>query len=605
MSEPNESSPDAESANREEPGGEEDELLGRTLEGRFRIEETIGEGGMGRVYRGCQLSVERDVAIKVLHGELSLDDSLRERFFREAKIVSGFNHPNIVRLIDFGRDEESGLLYLVMELIDGLGLEELLERGRLAPQLALRIAHQTCGALVEAHGGGVIHRDLKAENLILLPVSDGTLQSKVVDFGIAYPQEASKRLTMTGRIYGTASYMAPEQAQGMDVDERADLFSLGVMLFEMLTGHLPVEGTNSIDVMIRQIQQGPPPLSDVMPAGELPAEVFDLVDSLLAIDRVARPTGAAEVRDRLDEIFHHQNWKPIRLPSGVPTEEKFDEWLVDPIEIGGNAAFQPAGSDEPLPSTRAQPIKDEAAAAEVEERQETRKGTGEPVARPGPTADSGEATAAARPANTPADPVGQAADDRADDGRSTLLLVAVGLGLLVLVAVPVVGYLGLQFFRPQSGSPMEEVSRPGVGGGATESGNGEEAGKAARAPGAQEEERLGPETDPVCGRIDRQPVPEAWRATYRPQGEEDSERELIVAAQKLNVRWSSGGATIWIARTDADGDETYTVTCGRYTGSGDGEKCEGTLRRRGPVLIVKFEGADACAEELSGAWLEK
>ena len=576
------------------PDDDGDRLIGQELDGRFRIDALLGEGGMGKVYRGCQLSVERDVAIKVLHGELSLDEELRARFFREAQVVSNLSHPHIVRLIDFGRDEETGLLYLVMELIDGYGLDELIERGRLKPEFALRIAYQTCGALVEAHGADVIHRDMKAENLLLQPVSDGTLQTKVVDFGIAYPREASEKLTMTGRVYGTASYMAPEQARGETVDERADLFSVGIMLFEMLVGRLPIEGGNSIDVLIRQIKDGPPPLGDVVPPGTFPEGVVDLVDRLITTDPERRPSSAAEIRKDLEAIFAQEGWGPIRLETDRKGLEMFTPWIETPI------AFRQGDVDEELPPT------DDGA----------KPGAGEPSPEEsGTEAQWGDAESETVDA-TPDAPSAAAALDGGgptvpDEGPSDdtgtnrlLVLVAVGIGIAVLGAIGVGGYFALQYFQPEANG-LDEVATPGAASEETEATDEDEAADEATAADEEESETSpvgDPETDPVCGEIERADLPEAWRGSYKPQGDGDAGLELKLSGDKLNVRWESGGATIFLAQTSRDGS-TYKVECARYVGTGDGKTCSGSLRRHGPVLVGAFQGTDVCETRLSGPWM--
>ena len=229
---------------------QDDPLVGTVLDGRFRLDRLLGEGGMGRVYAGTQLSVEREVAIKLLRGEALAQRSVKERFLREAKVISGFSHPNIVRLIDFGEDTERRLPYLVMELVRGVSLAELTRRGRLALPLALEIAYQVCGALVQAHAAGIIHRDLKPDNLQLVPVVGDTFQAKVLDFGIAFPRESNTRITATGMICGTAYYVAPEQARATEVDGRADLYALGIILYEMLSGHLPFRADSDFQILV-------------------------------------------------------------------------------------------------------------------------------------------------------------------------------------------------------------------------------------------------------------------------------------------------------------------------------------------------------------------
>ncbi len=569
-----------------------DELLGRTLDERFRLDELVGEGGMGRVYRGCQLSVERDVAIKVLHGELTFDEELRERFFREAKVVSGLNHPNIVRLVDFGRDEETGLLYLAMEFIDGVGLDEVAELGRLEPELALRIAHQTCGALVEAHGAGVIHRDLKAENLILDPVSDGTFQTKVVDFGIAYPQDASRKLTMTGRVYGTASYMPPEQARGEEVDERADLFAVGVLMFEMLVGRLPIEGTSSMDVLIRQIRDGPPRLSQVVGRETFPQGVVELVDRLLAVEPVARPPDAAQVREHLEGIFEREGWTPLRLETGGEGTEMFEPWIAAPFELPDDEQDPPDAAADLRETTDRSPPPD--AAADLRE-----------TADRSPPPDAVAVSEGAPPDG------GGPPDDDSSGHRRLLVALAVLFGLFVVLGVAAGGYFAYRYLGPEADG-LEEIARPAKGGERIEA-DGDEPGaepaggsEADRPSAADDDPAVSPAsadggTDPVCGEIDRPALPAAWRGRYRPQGDE-RDATLELSSAKLNARWEDAGGTVFIARGETSG-RTYEVECARYAGSGDGDECTGELRRRGPVLTVDLDGSDACEQRISGTWL--
>ena len=572
------------------PPDDADQLLGRTLDERFRLDELVGEGGMGRVYRGCQLSVDRDVAVKVLHGELTFDEELRERFFREAKVVSNLSHPNIVRLVEFGRDDETGLLYLVMEFIDGVGLDTVAERGRLLPELALRIAHQTCGALVEAHEAGVIHRDLKAENLLLEPIADGTFQTKVVDFGIAYPRDASEKLTMTGRVYGTASYMPPEQARGEEVDERADLFAVGVLVFEMLVGRLPIEGTSSMDVLIRQIRDGPPRLSEIVDEGTFPTGVVALVDRLLSTDPGRRPPNAAQVREMIEDIVEREGWRPIRLDTGQSGVEMFEPWIAEAIEVDDETDL--AETDERAFGETAEAI-DPAQAAHAPNRTSTDQRWGD---------GGGPASPSEDPPDNPADP----ADDSQNHGR-LLVVLAVLIGVFVLLGVTVGGFLAYRYLQPQTGG-LDEVARPAPGGESMETGDdadgaGSSGDNGAPTTGDPDDKRPA-DTDPVCGDVDRTPIPADGRGTYRPQGDRDGDTLLEVSRHKLNVRWPAGGGTAFLQQT-ADDDGTYRITCARYSGSGDGEECEGKLRRRGPVLVVKLEGGEVCGDEMSGAWIEE
>lgn len=219
----------------------EPEELEGFLDG-FEIRELIGQGGMGAVYRAYQASLRRDVAIKILPPELSEDAAFAERFQREAWTMAKLNHPNIVHVYDLGRQEPTGWLYLVMELVDGADLRALTQYGKLAPEQALDVVAQICSALQHAHELGYVHRDIKPANVFLM--TDGRV--KVGDFGLAKllspagAEDSEVDLTMTGQAVGTVDYIAPEVLRGEgDVDHRADLYSLGVMFYELLTGDRP------------------------------------------------------------------------------------------------------------------------------------------------------------------------------------------------------------------------------------------------------------------------------------------------------------------------------------------------------------------------------
>ena len=310
-----------------------DPLVGAVLDDRFRIDGLLNKGGMGSVYRATQLSVNREVALKVLRPDLESEEVFLERFFREARVIAELSHPNIVRLIDFGQDTEKNVLYLVMEMVPGTDMTELLAKGRLSPAMALEVAFQVCAALTEPHSRGIVHRDLKPANIILLPISDGSFQVKVLDFGIARTGEMGTQLTQTGMICGTPSYMSPEQAQNEPIDSRTDLYSLGIVLFEMLTGHLPFEAESGLQLLMDHIQRKPPDLGIAYP------EEFDLLVTILVGDLLEkrpdlRPASALEVRRRIQEMRTTLALPPVQLVPGRPLKENeddislFEPWIL-------------------------------------------------------------------------------------------------------------------------------------------------------------------------------------------------------------------------------------------------------------------------------------
>lgn len=300
-----------------------DPLMGKEIDGRYRIDALLGSGNTGRVYRATQLSVDRDVAVKVLRGNFRNDPQYRQRFFREAKVISGFNHPNIVRLIDFGEAEGGEYSYLVMELVEGVELAALLQRGALDTRLAVEVVYQTAAALIEAHNAEIIHRDLKTQNILLLVLSNGSMQVKVLDFGVAFPKDnRGERLTNAGQIFGTPAYMSPEQGEGRDVDPPADIYSLGVIFFEMLTGELPFHENSNLATMMKHLEADRPFPSEHA-SEPLPPEVDALVREMMAIAPEERPAGARAVRDRIDEIRDQRGWDRVSLDVDAAIEEVF------------------------------------------------------------------------------------------------------------------------------------------------------------------------------------------------------------------------------------------------------------------------------------------
>jgi len=251
----------------------DDPLLGQTLLDRYTIIRVLGEGGMGKVYLAEQRmgQATREVAIKTLHPELIRDPQLVARFHRECQTVIDLSHPNTVQFFDFGELEDH-TLFIVMEYIQGESLAHALERGAMAPDRVDKLLIQICGSLHEAHQRGIVHRDLKPENVLLTERGGATDFVKVLDFGIAKRSEAeddeSAKLTKQGMVLGTPPYMSPEQFSGQTLDARSDIYSLGVMTYEMLLGRLPFDGRTPWEWATKHLTEQPAPLES-FPTGSM------------------------------------------------------------------------------------------------------------------------------------------------------------------------------------------------------------------------------------------------------------------------------------------------------------------------------------------------
>ncbi len=251
----------------------EDRWIGRTVAGKFQVEVLIGEGAMGRVYRAQHVALDKPVAVKVLHRHLGGDKRVARRFHREARAASRLSHPNSLQIIDFG-DAGDGDLYIAMELLEGDDLQAVIDTDApLTPRRIGALMEQLLRALDEAHHAGIIHRDLKPENVVVLEARDGTERVKVCDFGIAkiVEQEGHRTaITKDGYVCGTPEYMAPEQARGEPVDARSDLYSAGVVLYQMLCGRVPFKAENALGVITRHLMEEPPRPRRVQPSWGIP-----------------------------------------------------------------------------------------------------------------------------------------------------------------------------------------------------------------------------------------------------------------------------------------------------------------------------------------------
>jgi len=306
------------------------------IAGRYELEELVGRGGMSSVYRARDRVLERKVALKVLHSQLGDDPEHVERFQREAQSVARLSHPHIVTVMD--RGESEGRRYIVFEYVDGANLKEVLERsGPLPVARAVQLAVEIADGLAFAHEQGLVHRDVKPQNVLLTPEGD----AKVTDFGIARSLDVERAVTQTGTVLGTSSYLSPEQASGLPTTPATDVYSLGVVLYELLTGELPFSGGSLVEVAMRHVHERPPDLRRKRP--DAPLRLAAAVDRALAKDPadrfptmrafadelracLAEPAGAAAETRRPRDAEPTVVIRPRRSPPA--RRERSRRWLL-------------------------------------------------------------------------------------------------------------------------------------------------------------------------------------------------------------------------------------------------------------------------------------
>ncbi|MCH7548194.1 MAG: protein kinase, partial [Candidatus Krumholzibacteriota bacterium] len=331
-------------------------MIGRTI-GHYQITEKIGEGGMGVVYKAVDTRLDRHVAIKVLARDISADESARRRLLREAKAASSIEHSNIVTIHDVGETDD-GQLYIVMALHEGMTLDKRIAEGPVPVDEAARIVRGIAMGLVALHKRGVIHRDIKPGNIILS--DDG--HARLVDFGLAKLLGAS-RITTTGTTVGTMEYMAPEQVSGDPTDARADVFSLGVVLYELLTGQLPFRGEHKSVIVYSIVNRNPIPIRELNPS--VPEAVAAVVDRALEKSPADRFQSAGEFRDELGRSVSNIDSAPLPTPAPVSGRKPRTRRRLIPVLVSivlallaGGAAlvfhdgfrdvFHGGGGDEPV-----------------------------------------------------------------------------------------------------------------------------------------------------------------------------------------------------------------------------------------------------------------
>ena len=315
------------------------ELVGKVIDGRYRILSPLGAGGVGAVYRAEQPGGGPTVALKMLHDEYGTDPESRERFQREARALNGLQHPNIVGVVDFGLTDTGP--YLVMELLEGMPLDAFLEKEQPAPEVALDLVRQTLTGLAFAHAQGVIHRDMKPENVFVARLPGGRLQAKILDFGLAkFVDDArwgpAQKLTVMGAVMGTPAYMSPEQGTGQRLDARSDVYSTGVVLFEALTGTWPFLGEERTDMLRMHLMDPVPALGASKPGLGARPELQALIEKAMGKLPEHRFKDAGEMLAALDAIPKPAVWfgpAPRQTASPAPIPQSQTPTYVPPEPV--------------------------------------------------------------------------------------------------------------------------------------------------------------------------------------------------------------------------------------------------------------------------------
>ncbi len=285
-------------------------MIGRIFLDRYEAVRLLGEGGMGRVFLARQLDLARQVVVKVMHEHIAEDEKFRDRFQRETLLMARLQHPYAVTLIDASLNDPLGPC-IVMEYVKGIGLDKLLERnGRLSPARVGRIIGQLCEVLQAAHDLGIVHRDLKPSNLMIVSPDTPRETIKVMDFGLAKLVESDslKKVTDTNVEFavGTPGYICPEQVRGEEMDHRGDIYSVGIIIYELLTGRLPFPGPSSMDMMLAHATEMPPTFAELNLDSTVPPPIEDIVFDCLAKEPRHRPQSARDLAERFETALAHQ-----------------------------------------------------------------------------------------------------------------------------------------------------------------------------------------------------------------------------------------------------------------------------------------------------------
>ena len=425
---------------------------GTEINGRYRVDQLIGQGGFGSVYKATHLTTSQEMAIKVLGVSLDDDDSeLIQRFFAEAEITAALKHHNTIRVFDFGQTE-GGALYIAMELLTGRDLNDLLKERRAADRAmtqeeTISIASQTLRSLAEAHMAGLVHRDLKPHNIFLNEVPGDDPMVKVLDFGIA--KRLGSNLTGTGQAFGTPSYMSPEQAQNKPIDARSDIYSLGAVMYQCISGHCPFEGDNPLAVLLAHVTDKPPDLR-TRAATPVSEEFVQVIEQALCKSPEDRFESAIAMRQVLSRLRGGATvdaiGAPTRLGMGNPPQrqERTSSGTSQPIEIDdAGTDDQTAAYNVPRDPVNAE---DEDIAGVADAGAEAGPGRTEAFFVRNEATEVAAEEAAATPAAASGDAVYEAPTKTGKRGLG--LVVALGLAILLLVGSAAAVLLGGQDKAP-------------------------------------------------------------------------------------------------------------------------------------------------------------
>jgi len=373
-----------------------DPMVGTCLMGKYDIIDVIGHGGMGVVYKGRQVLMDRTVAIKMLQSQHIADSMSVKRFHQEGKAASKMNHPHVITVYDFGVTPTSGQPFIVMDYLLGTDLSQIIkEEGQLGVERSLKILAQSTDALDHAHRMGVIHRDLKPSNIMLIDYEDEKDYVKVVDFGVAKLISAGgeqQRLTQIGEVCGSPVYMSPEQCQGLELDSRSDIYSMGIVIYETLTGRLPILGKTMVETMSKHITEPPPRFTEVRPDLYIPERLEAVVFKALAKDRADRHQSMAELTRDLETAIPRAGKSQVLRTDFPAMPQSEDDKKSSPfakltpfhwvaiasallITVGIGIKMMMDGSKKPTPQAIVAPVKVVAPAVVNPAPDNTSKGT--------------------------------------------------------------------------------------------------------------------------------------------------------------------------------------------------------------------------------------